>query len=147
MTYLLDVNVLIALIDPANMHHEEAQTWFASVGRQSWATCPLTENGLIRIVGNPRYPNPPGSPTIVAALLTRFVNDSGHQFWPDDISLLDERRIHPDRLLTSGQVTDSYLLALAVAHGGKLATLDRRLIADAVHQGAQAIHLIGPSSN
>jgi predicted nucleic acid-binding protein len=80
-------------------------------------------------------------------LLTRFVNDSGHQFWPDDISLLDERRIHPDRLLTSGQVTDSYLLALAVAHGGKLATLDRRLIADAVHQGAQAIHLIGPSSN
>lgn len=145
MTYLLDVNVLIALIDPTNMHHEMAQTWFASVGRQSWATCPLTENGLIRIVGNPRYPNPPGGPAIVAELLSRFVDDSGHQFWPDDISMLDQTRFTHDRLATSGQVTDSYLLALAVAHGGKFATLDRRIIPDAVHNGTQAIHVIGPS--
>jgi uncharacterized protein len=142
VTYLLDVNVLIALIDPVSTHHEKAQNWFASVGRQSWATCPLTQNGLIRVVGNPRYPNLPGNPTTVAELLTRFVDEPGHQFWPNDRSILDKSRIDTSRLTVPSQITDSYLLALAVAHGGQLATLDRRLIPDAVINGAQALHLI-----
>jgi hypothetical protein len=66
-----------------------------------------------------------------------------HIFWPDDISLLDANRLNATRLLTSAQVTDSYLLALARAHAGKLATFDRRLIADAVPNGARSLHLIG----
>lgn len=66
-----------------------------------------------------------------------------HEFWPDDVSLLDEARFDHSRLLDSGQVTDSYLLALAVARGGMLATFDRRLVADAVRGGRSALYLIG----
>jgi toxin-antitoxin system PIN domain toxin len=142
----LDVNVLIALIDPAITHHVEAQNWFASVGRHAWATCPLTENGVIRIVGNPRYPNSPGSPKDVAELLSLFTQTPGHEYWPDDISLLDRGKFDFSRLLNASQVTDSYLLALAVSHGGQLATLDRRLIPDAVIDGAQGLHLISPNT-
>lgn len=142
MTYLLDVNVLIALIDPVNSHHETAQNWFGTVGKKSWATCPITQNGVVRIVGNPRYPNSPGNPKIVAELLSKFVTDSGHEFWSEDINLLDSSRFDLERLLTAGQVTDSYLLALAIAHGGQLATLDRRLMTDAVLDGASGLHLV-----
>jgi toxin-antitoxin system PIN domain toxin len=142
VTFLLDVNVLIALIDPLNSRSTEAHRWFSAVGHESWATCPLTENGTIRIVGNLRYLNSPGNPGAVAELLTRFVAMPGHTFWPDDISLLDREKIGADRLLNSSQVTDSYLVALAIAHGGQLATFDRRVIPDAVRGGASGIHLI-----
>jgi uncharacterized protein len=143
MTFLPDVNVLIALIDPAHVHHDEAHLWFAVHGRQAWATCPLTENGVLRIVGHARYPNSPGTPAAVAQLMTRLRALPGHSFWPDDISLLDAQELDAERLLTSGQVTDSYLLALACAHGGQLATFDRRLVIDAVRNGARGLHLIG----
>ena len=141
-TYLLDVNALIALIDPAHVQHEPAHDWFARTGQRAWATCPLTENGLLRIVGHPRYPNSPGTPSSVAAILSRLRALPGHAFWPDDISLADATRIDPERLLTHSQVTDSYLLALAIANRGKLASLDRRLVVDAVRNGAKALHLI-----
>ena len=141
-TVLLDINVLLALIDPAHVQHDRAHAWFRSAGQKAWATCPLTENGVMRIVGHPRYPNSPGSPAAVAHLLASFRELHGHAFWPDDLSLLDPERVEPARLLESAQVTDSYLLALACAHKGQLATLDRRLIPDAVINGAQALHLI-----
>ena len=69
MVYLLDVNVLIALADPAHVQHEAAHGWFGSGGAASFATCPLTENGLLRIVGNHRYPNSPGTPAAAAGIL------------------------------------------------------------------------------
>ena len=140
--YLLDVNVLIALIDPAHVRHDLAHSWFAKTGRKSWATCPLTQNGVLRIVGHPRYPSTPGTPAAVAQLLTEFLAHPGHEFWPDDITLLDGERIHSARLLESAQVTDSYLLALAVAHRGQLATFDQKLVTDAVVTGPQALHVI-----
>jgi len=143
MTYLLDVNVLIALIDPAHVQHDAAHDWFAKQGKKSWATCPLTENGVVRIVGNVRYPNSPGTPAAVAQLMTGLCALPGHVFWPDSISLLDDKKIDASRILGSAQVTDSYLLALAVAQGGKLSTFDRRLVVDAVHGGAKALHVIG----
>ncbi len=143
MTYLLDVNVLIALIDPAHVQHDAAHDWFAKQGKKSWATCPLTENGVVRIVGNVRYPNSPGTPAAVAQLMTGLCALPGHVFWPDSISLLDDTKVDASRILSSAQVTDSYLLALAVAHGGKLATFDRRLVVDAVHAGVKALHVIG----
>ncbi len=143
MTYLLDVNVLIALIDPAHVQHDAAHDWFAKQGRKSWATCPLTENGVMRIVGHARYPNSPGTPAAVARLMTGLCALLGRVFWPDDISLLDTEKLDASRLLSSSQVTDSYLLALAIAHGGKLATFDRRLVVDAVRGGAKGLHLIG----
>lgn len=140
--YLLDVNVLVALIDPAHVQHDRAHDWFAAKGRKAWATCPLTENGVLRVVGHARYPNSPGTPAAVAGLLSVLLALGGHEFWPDDITLFDSRRIDAKRLLDSGQVTDAYLLALARARGGQLATFDRRLVADAVIDGSKALHLI-----
>jgi toxin-antitoxin system PIN domain toxin len=141
--FLLDVNVLIALIDPAHIQHDAAHDWFAMHGKQAWATCPLTENGVLRIVGHLRYPNSPGTPAEVAQLMNGLRALPGYVFWPDNISLLDTEMIDTTRLLSSGQVTDSYLLALACAHKGQLATFDRRLVTDAVWGGAQGLHLIG----
>ncbi len=142
MTFLLDVNVLIALIDPAHIQHDAAHEWFAAHGQQSWATCPLTENGVLRIVGHARYPNSPGTPSAVAPFMDGLRALPGHVFWPDDISLLDTERFDMARLLSPGQVTDSYLLALACAHGGRLATFDHRLVTDAARDGAMGLHLI-----
>ncbi len=143
MTFLLDVNVLIALLDPAHIQHDAAHEWFATHGRRSWATCPLTENGVLRIVGHPRYPNSPGTPSAVAPLIVGLRALPGHVFWPDDISLLDSEKFDMAHLLSSGQVTDSYLLALAYAHGGQLATFDRRLVTTAVRDAAKCLYLIG----
>ncbi len=140
--FLIDINVLIALIDPAHIQHDRAHEWFAASGKKAWATCPLTENGVLRIVGHARYPNYPGAPAVVAELLTALCGLPGHDFWPDDITLLDAGRVDRGRLLDSAQVTDTYLLALARAHGGQLATFDQRLVTDAVVNGAQALHLI-----
>ena len=141
-TFLLDVNVLIALVDPAHVQHEAAQDWFGRVGQSSWATCPMTENGLLRIVGHPRYPNSPGTPAAVTPILLGLRALPGHVFWPDSISLMDPDLVDSGRLLVHGQVTDSYLLALAMAHQGLLATFDRRLVVDAVRGGRQALQLI-----
>ena len=143
MTFLLDVNVLVALIDPAHVQHDAAHDWFAKHGKKAWATCPLTQNGVMRIVGHARYPNSPGTPAAVAQIMLGLCALPGHVFWPGDISLLDTKKLDASRILSSAQVTDSYLLALACAHGGKLATFDRRLVTDAVRGGAKGLHLIG----
>lgn len=140
--FLLDINVLIALIDPGHVQHDRAHEWFSSKGSKAWATSPLTENGVLRIVGHPRYPNSPGAPAAVTELLASLRELPGHVFWPDDISLLDRQHLNPARLLESAQVTDSYLLALARAHGGQLATFDQRLVTDAVIDGRHSLHLI-----
>ncbi|WP_020179377.1 TA system VapC family ribonuclease toxin [Methylopila sp. M107] len=141
MRFLLDVNVLIALIDPLHNAHATACEWFEREP-MDWATCPIAENAVLRIVGNPRYPNSPGSPAAVAAALGDLLAISGHAFWPDDVSLLDASLVDVNRLLTPAQTTDSYLLALAVKHGGRLATFDRRLTPDAVTGGREALVLL-----
>jgi uncharacterized protein len=140
--FLLDVNVLIALVDPNHIHHDAAHEWFQDEGHPAWATCPLTENGLLRIVGHPRYPNSPGSPAAVAHLLVGLRALPGHQFWADDTSLTDPARVAVDRLLVSSQVTDTYLLSLAVARGGYLATFDRRLVTNAVRGGDALLRVL-----
>lgn len=142
MTFLLDVNVLIALIDPAHVGHDAAHTWFEEEGRQDWATCPITQNGVIRIVGHPKYPNTPGSPAEAAEIVQRLCALDGHRFWPDDVNLIGDDAVDVSQIRTSGQVTDSYLLALAATRGGKLATFDRKLSVRAVRGGRGALHLI-----
>lgn len=141
-TFLLDVNVLIALIDAEHVQHRDAHDWFGRIGHRSFATCPITENGLLRVVGHPRYPASPGTPAAVAPSLATLTASPGHVFWNDDISLLDNQWVDASRLLHHSQMTDTYLLALAAARGGQLATLDRRLVTDAVRTGAAALHLI-----
>ena len=142
MTFLLDVNVLIALIDPMHVHHDVADKWFSNTGKQSWASCPLTENAVLRIVSQSRYPNSPGTPAAVAEVLRDLLDSPGHVFWPDDISLFEAEIIDMAKLLSSRQVTDSYLLALACEHNGQFATFDRRVITDAVRGGKKGIYLI-----
>jgi uncharacterized protein len=142
MAFLLDANVLIALIDPSHVHHDAAHDWFSAVGSHSWATCPMTQNAVLRIIGHLRYPNSPGTPAAVAPLMAGLCALPGHVFWPDDVSLLDAKTLDVSRLLQSGQVTDSYLLALARTHGGRLASFDRRIMTAAVPDGAAVLHLI-----
>jgi toxin-antitoxin system PIN domain toxin len=140
--FLLDVNVLIALVDPAHVQHDRAHEWFARLGRQAFATCPLTENGLVRIVGHPKYPNSPGPPGVVLQSLTAIRGLSGHTFWPDTVSIADESFFASELLSSHSRVTDSYLLALAHAHGGRLATLDQKLATEVVSDGKRALELI-----
>jgi toxin-antitoxin system PIN domain toxin len=140
--YLLDVNVLIALIDPEHVDHERVHEWFSRVGKQAFATCPITENGLLRIVGHPKYPNSPGPPSTVAATLIAVRGLSGHMFWPDSISVVESPLLNPNRLSSHGRVTDSYLLALAMANQGKLATMDHKLATEVVTDGKSAVALI-----
>lgn len=142
MTFLLDVNVLIALIDPTHVGHDTAHGWFGTTGAASWATCPLTENGVIRIVGHPKYPNSAGSPAAAAPIMTRLRALPGHVFWKDDLSLMSCDVVDPARIATPAQVTDTYLLALAVINEGQLATFDRRLSPAAVRHGRGALCII-----
>jgi toxin-antitoxin system PIN domain toxin len=142
VTYLLDVNVLIALIDPGHVAHDDVHGWFASTGKSAWATSPITENGVIRIVGNPKYPNSPGSPAVVAQIVAKLTKHPGHTFWNDDISLVGAADIDPAKILTAAQVTDTYLLGLARAHVGRLATFDRKLSVAAVKEGKSTLCVI-----
>lgn len=142
MTYLLDVNVLIALIDPAHVAHDDAHDWFSNEGRMSWASCPITENGVVRILSNAKYPNSPGPPAVVAGIVKQLRALPGHSFWAEDFSLVGSDAIDPSRVLTPAQVTDTYLLALAKVRGGQLATFDRRLSVDAVKNGKATLHLV-----
>jgi len=141
-TYLLDVNLLLALSDPMHVHHDAAHRWFGETGRQAWATSPLTENGFVRIASHPNYPNRPGDVPVMLAILRQFCESDGHQFWSDDISLRDV--LEPNVIVTHAQITDVYLLALAAHKGGKLATLDQRLPVSAVRGGGEALEFIPP---
>ena len=142
---LLDVNALIALADPDHEHHQRVRTWFKAIARQGWATCPLTENGFVRVLSNPIYPNAPGSPEVVRSLLVRLCLYPGHQFWPDSVSLRELGKIPNLNDVKSKQLTDLYLLALAVERKGQLATLDERVQANRIPDGGKAYWIIPES--
>ena len=114
---LLDVNVLLALLDSDHVDHQRAGEWLDAEVEAGWASCPITENGLVRIVSQPRYPSPV-SPAQAVELLRAAQGSRHHEFWPCDVSLLDPQVVDRSRLHGSRQATDAYLLALAVAHGG-----------------------------
>ncbi|HOV96953.1 MAG TPA: hypothetical protein PK789_09355 [Thermomonas sp.] len=141
-TWLLDVNVLLALLDPVHTHHALAHAWFVDA-RASWASCAITQNGALRIMAHPRYGNAVATVALAAELLGDLCAQPGHVYWPSGLSLLDSPIINQSRLLASEQVTDTYLLALAVQHGGKLATFDKKLITSAVRGGEAAKFVIG----
>jgi len=101
VTFLLDVNVLIALVDASHVSHDAAHDWFAREGHVRWATCPITENGLVRIVSNPKYPNNLATPAEAMALLVQLASLPGHVFWPDDISVRDAALFTPAKMLTT----------------------------------------------
>jgi uncharacterized protein len=139
---LLDVNVLIALLDPRHIQHELVQDWFVDRMARGWASCPITENGFVRIVAQPNYPNPVAI-TDAVSTLSDLMRETDHVFWPDSVSLMDGERFDAERLLSPRQITDSYLLTLAAANDGTLATLDRRLITDATPAAKAHLLVIG----
>ena len=140
MRTLLDVNVRIALLDAAHVHRASARTWVEANIDHGWASCPLTQNGCIRILSQPAYPGsqPPGA---IAARLADAAETRWHAFWPDDLSLLESRCVNWRRVLGSRQLTDVYLLALAVRRGGRLVTFDRAVPLAAVNNASKA-HLL-----
>lgn len=140
MRALLDVNVLIALHDQQHVHHQAAALWFRHHAAHGWASCPLTQNGAARVMSQPAYPQPAPLSALLAMFRHSFA-DPSHSFWPDDISLVDSNAFDSQRIHGHRQVTDVYLLGLAVAHGGRLVTLDARIPLSAVH-GAVAEHLV-----
>lgn len=140
MRALLDVNVLIALLDADHSLHERACEWFGGHAQSGWASCPITQNGCVRIVSHPGYPNalPVGA---VMDRLGAATASAHHDFWPDDISLLDARVADPGRIHGPRQLTDLFLLALAVHHGGRFVTFDSAVSMDAI-RGAEKKHLV-----
>ncbi len=140
MRALLDVGVLVALLDAAHVHHRDAWRWLERELAHGWASCPLTQNGCVRVMSSPAYPGA-RPPAEVAARLAEATADPSHAFWPADLSLLSGRVLRWERILGHRQITEAYLLALAVRHGGRLVTLDRRLRPDAV-RGAGADHVV-----
>jgi len=140
MTTLLDVNVLIALLDQSHVHHQTATGFLKRQAPDGWATCPLTENGVLRILGRPTAKGGTGSPELVRVLLNAWRGYRGHQFWPDDVSLLEGGLF--SSLPDSQGLTDVYLLGLAVKHGGRLATFDKNLDASRVSGGPSAWYCI-----
>ena len=140
---LLDVNVLIALLDSEHLHYEAANDWFADHAHDGWATCPITQNGAVRILANPNYAASPGPPAVIVKVVAKICARDDHEFWPDSISLLDPAHADPARLPGWRHLTDTYLLALARANDGRLVTFDRRLQTTAVAKGARYVHVIG----
>lgn len=131
MRALLDVNVLIALLDSAHVHHNTAMAWLEREQEHGWASCPLTQNGCIRIMSQPAYPGD-YTPAEVAHRVGEAVADPTHKFWPDDVSLLDERPFDWSHVFGHRQVTDVYLLQLAVRHQGRFVTFDKGISLAAV---------------
>lgn len=135
MLALLDVNVLIALLDENHTQNTAASAWFEDNVESRWASCPLTQNGCVRIIAQPGYPNAIGL-TDALSRLQRAVSTPYHQFIPDDISLLDDAVVDRKHLLGHRQLTDVYLLALANAHDARLVTLDKSVPLSAVRGAA-----------
>jgi len=125
--FLLDVNVLVALAWPGHEAHEQVQVWFARNADLGWATCPFTESAFVRIVSNPAFSPHAVSPQDALRGLSMSLKHPAHRFWAADIDFGDAVRRFEGRLVGHQQVTDAYLLGLALHKKGKLATLDRSL--------------------
>ena len=139
MRALLDVNFVIALLDPDHAFHERAHAWWAANLKRGWANCPLTENGVVRIMSNPNYSEKMRfTPGDLIDRLRIFAAQSNHEFWPDDLSLRDEKIFVAERLHSSRQLTDLYLLALATKHQGRLVTFDQGIPLSSVRQAKAA---------
>ena len=137
---LLDINVLIALLDRDHALHDQAREWFGKNAKSGWASCPITQNGCARIMAHPGYPNA----LPVRAVIERLheaTQSPQHEFWADDVSLLEPRIADASRIHGPRQLTDLYLLALAVHRGGRFVTFDASVALSAI-RGAEKRHLV-----
>jgi uncharacterized protein len=127
--YLLDVNVLVALVWPAHEFHDIVEDWFGRHSRKGWATCPFTQAGIVRILSTPAFSREAVSPHEALVVLADAISHRHHEFWSGTLGL--DRAIAPfrDRVVGHRQVTDAYLLGMAIHKGGTLVTLDRGIAA------------------
>ena len=143
---LLDVNVLVALFFPDHVHHGLAHDWFADYRHNGWATCPITENGLIRVACRQPADEEPIRPATVLDYLRRFCADKHHRTWADSVCLTDTSLFAPQFIRGPGQLTDVYLLGLAAKMGGRLASFDRTIPLAAVRgASAEILQVIAPA--
>ncbi len=127
--YLLDTNVLIALLWPSHSQHDRTMKWFSRHRAKGWATCPLTEAGFVRIVSNPAFSRDAVTPREAAGVLAANAAAKDHAFWADELPFNKSIAFAGARLVGHQQVTDAYLLGLAIHRGGVLVTLDERIAA------------------
>jgi toxin-antitoxin system PIN domain toxin len=114
--------------------------WLASNGRLGWASCPITQNGFVRVMSHPAYPN--ALPVVaLAQRLREATADTSHEFFSDAVSLLDDATIDSARIHGPRQITDTYLLALAVMNGARFVTFDQGIALSAV-RGARPDNLL-----
>ena len=139
MRALLDVNFLIALFDRGHTHYQRSHSWFGNNKGNGWASCPITQNGVVRILSQSTYARPVSLADATTALRLQ-ISRSDHELWPDDLSIIDASIFDDGRILRPNQITDVYLLALAVKHGGRFVTFDRGIPLTAV-RGAEPRHL------
>jgi uncharacterized protein len=140
MRALLDVNVLIALLDSDHALHERAREWFGRNASRGWASCPMTQNGDVRVMAHPGYPNALPAPPVMERLREATRNPH-YEFSADEVSLLDPRVADASRIHAARQLTDFYLLALAVRRNGWFVTFDASVFTSAI-KGAEKRHVV-----
>lgn len=140
MRALLDVNVLIGLLDADHVSHRNAIDWFSEHSSSGWASCPITQNGCVRIMSHPGYPNSHPVREVVERMRAATAHPA-HEFWPDGHTLLDDSLVDATRMHGPRQLTDVYLLSLAVQNGGRLVTFDAGISLAAVRK-AKRQHLV-----
>jgi uncharacterized protein len=126
--YLLDTNLLIALLWPSHERHDVAVKWFTRHRAKGWATCPITQAGFVRIVSNPAFSRDAVQPREAIQVLSANTAAKDHAFWADALPVAEAVAFTGARLMGHQQVTDAYLLGLAIRRGGILATLDQRIM-------------------
>lgn len=129
MDSLLDVNVLVALFWPRHMMHDVATIWFHRQDRAkaTWATCALTEAGFVRVLSNPIVNQGTLTPLRVTGVLEKNLKHPAHKFWAMDLSWPEALRLSGFEIEVHQQVTDIYLVGLAIKHKGRLVTFDKAL--------------------
>ena len=142
MSCLLDVNVLIALLWPPHEAHARAQRWFAQNARHGWATCAITQAGFVRIVSNPIFSRRAVSPRDALEVLSGSLQHPAHHFWTEEIGVTEALAHFGRRLLGHQQITDAYLLELAIQKKGRLATLDTSLSSLLSEQSAARTRIV-----
>jgi uncharacterized protein len=125
--FLLDVNVLVALSWQGHEAHERAQRWFFAHSRNGWATCPFTQAGFVRVISNPAFSKNAVTAGEALGALRVALQHPKHEFWPAELSYADAITAAGINLRGHQQVTDAYLMGLAIRKKGKLATLDRSI--------------------
>jgi len=142
---LLDVNVLVALFYAEHVHHELAHDWFADHRQAGWATCPITENGFVRVAAQLTRSETAVRPHVIVEHLRRFCSDDRHHFWPESVSITDPSVFDQTMIRGHRQLTDVYLLGLARSMDGCLVTFDDTIPIGAV-VGSTRDHLAVVSS-